>query len=193
VSRSRSIRRARRRRADAIKLDFVGSVDGTEFPGGAAAGLHARARLGVVHPGLRGPDASAPRFGKPVDVKVTFPADYGNTELAGKEAVFKCTIKEIHESSTSRPTMSWRRRTTSRTSRRLRKAVGERIGQDYARISRSMIKRQAARQAGRHPQVRRPRRAGRRRVQCHLAAHRGGQKSCEKLEDDRGQDAQGIP
>ena len=30
-------------------------------------------------------------------MKVTFPADYGAAELAGKDAVFKCTIKEIRE------------------------------------------------------------------------------------------------
>ena len=41
-------------KGDALKLDFVGSVDGVEFPGGNAAGLRARAGLGLVHSGLRG-------------------------------------------------------------------------------------------------------------------------------------------
>ena len=34
---------------------------------------------------------------KETEVNVTFPEDYHATELAGKPAVFKCTVKEIKE------------------------------------------------------------------------------------------------
>ncbi|HEY4892881.1 MAG TPA: trigger factor, partial [Reyranella sp.] len=82
-------------KGDAIKLDFVGSVDGKEFPGGAAQNYTLEIGSGSFIPGFEDQLIGA-EVGKEVDVKVTFPADYGAPELAGKDAVFKCTIKEIH-------------------------------------------------------------------------------------------------
>ncbi len=128
-------------KGDAIKLDFVGSVDGTEFPGGAAQDYTLELGSASFIPGFEEQLIGA-ELGKPVDVKVTFPADYGNTELAGKEAVFKCTIKEIHEFVDKAADDELAKKNNFENLEAMRKAVGERIGQDYARISRSMIKRQ---------------------------------------------------
>jgi len=128
-------------KGDAIKLDFVGSVDGTEFPGGAAQDYTLELGSASFIPGFEDKLIGA-EVGKPVDVKVTFPADYGNTELAGKEAVFKCTIKEIHEFVDKPADDELAKKNNFENLEAMRKAVGERIGQDYARISRSMIKRQ---------------------------------------------------
>ncbi len=128
-------------KGDAIKLDFVGSVDGTEFPGGAAQAYTLELGSASFIPGFEDKLIGA-EVGKPVDVKVTFPADYGNTELAGKEAVFKCTIKEIHEFVDKPADDELAKKNNFENLEAMRKAVGERIGQDYARISRSMIKRQ---------------------------------------------------
>jgi trigger factor len=128
-------------KGDAIKLDFVGSVDGTEFPGGAAQDYTLELGSASFIPGFEEQLIGA-ELGKPVDVKVTFPADYGNTELAGKEAVFKCTIKEIHEFVDKAADDELAKKNNFENLEVMRKAVGERIGQDYARISRSMIKRQ---------------------------------------------------
>jgi len=128
-------------KGDAIKLDFVGSVDATEFPGGAAQDYTLELGSASFIPGFEDQLIGA-EVGKPVDVKVTFPADYGNTELAGKEAVFKCTIKEIHEFVDKPADDELAKKNNFENLEAMRKAVGERIGQDYARISRSMIKRQ---------------------------------------------------
>jgi trigger factor len=80
--------------------------------------------------------------GKDVEVKVTFPADYGNAELAGKDAVFKCTIKEVRELVDRPVDDELAKANNFENLDAMRKAVAERIGQDYTRISRSMIKRQ---------------------------------------------------
>ena len=77
--------------------------------------------------------------GKPVDVKVTFPADYGNAELAGKDAVFKRTIKEIHEFVDKPADDELAKKNNFENLDAMRKAVADRIGQDYAQVSRSMI------------------------------------------------------
>jgi trigger factor len=128
-------------KGDAIKLDFVGSVDGKEFPGGAAQNYTLEIGSGSFIPGFEDQLVGA-EVGKEVDVKVTFPADYGTPELAGKDAVFKCTIKEMHAFVDKPADDELAKKNNFENLEAMRKAVAERIGQDYARISRSMIKRQ---------------------------------------------------
>jgi trigger factor len=79
---------------DIATIDFVGSVDGVEFPGGKGEDFNLTLGSGQFIPGfeeqLIGAKAAEQR-----DVKVTFPADYHAADLAGKEAVFAVTVKEI--------------------------------------------------------------------------------------------------
>lgn len=128
-------------KGDAIKIDFVGSVDGVEFPGGAAQDYTLELGSGSFIPGFEDQLVGA-EVGKTVDVKVTFPADYGNAELAGKDAVFKCTIKEILEFVDKPADDELAKKNNFENLDAMRKAVADRIGQDYAQVSRTMIKRQ---------------------------------------------------
>jgi trigger factor len=128
-------------KGDALKLDFVGSVDGVEFPGGKAEDYVLELGSGSFIPGFEDQLVGA-EVGKPIDVKVTFPAEYGAKDLAGKEAVFKCTVKEIREFVEKPADDELAKKNNFENLDAMRKAVGDRIGQDYAQISRSMIKRQ---------------------------------------------------
>jgi trigger factor len=128
-------------KGDAIKLDFVGSVDGVEFPGGAAQDYVLEIGSGSFIPGFEDQLVGA-EIGKPVDVKVTFPAEYGAPELAGKDAVFKCTVKEVLEYVDKPADDELAKKNNFENLEAMRKAIGERIGQDYTQISRTMIKRQ---------------------------------------------------
>jgi trigger factor len=128
-------------KGDAIKIDFVGSVDGVEFPGGKADDYVLELGSGSFIPGFEDQLVGA-EVGKPVDVKVTFPAEYGAKELAGKDAVFKCTVKEVLEFVEAPLDDELAKKNNFETLDAMRKAVSDRIGQDYAQISRSMIKRQ---------------------------------------------------
>ena len=128
-------------KGDALKLDFVGSVDGVEFPGGKAEDYVLELGSGSFIPGFEDQLIGA-EIGKPVDVKVKFPDDYGNKELAGKDAVFKCTVKEIHEFVDKPADDELAKKNNFENLEAMRKAVSDRIGQDYAQVSRSMIKRQ---------------------------------------------------
>jgi trigger factor len=128
-------------KGDALKLDFVGSVDGVEFPGGKAEDYVLELGSGSFIPGFEEQLIGA-EVDKPLDVKVTFPADYGNAELAGKEAVFKCTVKEIREFVDKPADDELAKKNNFENLEAMRKAVSDRIGQDYAQVSRSMIKRQ---------------------------------------------------
>ena len=128
-------------KGDAIKLDFVGSVDGVEFPGGAAQDYVLEIGSGSFIPGFEDQLVGA-EIDKPVDVKVTFPAEYGAPELAGKDAVFKCTVKEVLEYVDKPADDELAKKNNFENLEAMRKAIGERIGQDYTQISRTMIKRQ---------------------------------------------------
>lgn len=128
-------------KGDAVKIDFVGSVDGTEFPGGTAQDYTLEIGSGSFIPGFEDQLIGA-EAGKSVDVKVTFPAEYGAAELAGKDAVFKCTIKEIIEFVDKPADDELAKKNNFENLEAMRKAVGERIAQDYAQVSRTMVKRQ---------------------------------------------------
>lgn len=79
---------------DQVVIDFKGSVDGVEFEGGS----------GEDYPLVLGSKSFIPGFeeqlvgtkaGEEVSVNVTFPENYGAAHLAGKAAVFACTVKAV--------------------------------------------------------------------------------------------------
>lgn len=81
---------------DMTKLDFEGFVDGEAFEGGKGEDYPLTIGSGTFIPGFEEQLVGA-EVGKEVEVKVTFPEDYQAENLQGKEAVFKCTVKEIKE------------------------------------------------------------------------------------------------
>ena len=81
---------------DMTILDFEGFVDGEAFEGGKGENYPLTIGSGAFIPGFEEQLVGA-EVGKEVEVKVTFPEDYQAEHLQGKEAVFKCTVKEIKE------------------------------------------------------------------------------------------------
>ena len=79
---------------DQVVLDFEGFVDGEAFEGGKGENYPLTIGSGSFIPGFEEQLIGA-EIGKEVEVNVTFPEDYQAKELAGKEAVFKCTVHEI--------------------------------------------------------------------------------------------------
>jgi trigger factor len=81
---------------DDIKLDFAGTVDGVAFDGGTATDYDLVIGSGSFIPGFEDQLIGA-KIGEEKDVNVTFPEDYQAKELAGKPAVFACTVRSIKE------------------------------------------------------------------------------------------------
>ena len=79
---------------DTVNLDYLGSVDGVPFDGGAAQGYDLVLGSGSFIPGFEDQLVGA-EAGADVDVNVTFPEEYHAEELAGKPALFKCHINSI--------------------------------------------------------------------------------------------------
>ena len=82
---------------DTVNIDYVGSTGGVEFSGGSTGGAGTDVTIGVtsyIDDFLEQLIGHKP--GETFDVEVTFPDPYtNNTDLSGKDAVFKTTINYI--------------------------------------------------------------------------------------------------
>ncbi|WP_395318976.1 trigger factor [Fructilactobacillus frigidiflavus] len=81
---------------DTVIIDFDGSVDGNHFEGGKANNYSLELGSGSFIPGFED-QLVGHKAGDDVDVKVTFPADYPQKDLAGKEALFETKVHEVKE------------------------------------------------------------------------------------------------
>ncbi len=79
---------------DKVTLDFEGFVDGEAFEGGKGTDYPLTIGSGSFIPGFEEQLVGA-EIGVEKEVNVTFPENYQAKELAGKAAVFKCTVKKI--------------------------------------------------------------------------------------------------
>lgn len=82
---------------DQLNIDFTGTIDGEEFDGGQASGtnlvLGSNRMIPGFEDGLVGTSA-----GEEKTLNLTFPEDYHNKELAGKNAEFAVKVNEVKES-----------------------------------------------------------------------------------------------
>jgi trigger factor len=81
---------------DFAVIDFLGRIDGEPFEGGEGRGYLLELGSGRFIPGFEDQLKGA-KQGDERDVTVTFPPDYGAEEVAGKDAVFSVTVKEVKE------------------------------------------------------------------------------------------------
>ena len=81
---------------DQVVFDFVGKVDGEVFEGGSAEGHALVLGSGQFIPGFE-EQLVGVKAGEDKAVTVSFPDDYQAEHLAGKEAVFDCSVKEVKE------------------------------------------------------------------------------------------------
>lgn len=81
---------------DMTVLDFEGFVDGVAFDGGKGENYSLTIGSGAFIPGFEEQLIGA-EIDKETEIHVTFPEDYQAEDLKGKDAVFKCTIREIRE------------------------------------------------------------------------------------------------
>jgi trigger factor len=125
---------------DAVVIDFVGRVDGTEFAGGRAEDFNLVLGSGQLVPGFEDQLAGA-KAGEERDVKVTFPADYPEPKLAGKDAVFSVTVKEVKKPEPVLVDDELAKRVGLDSLATLRERVRDQMKQDFARASRMHLKR----------------------------------------------------
>ena len=128
-------------KGEAVTVDYVGRVDGVEFPGGTGNDI-------VVEVGGEGfiPGFSDQMEGmKPGEIRtleVTFPADYAVPDLAGKPATFEVTAKKLNRSLVPEVDGELAKKLGFDDLAAIREAVTGRIQGEYDQISRLRLKRQ---------------------------------------------------
>lgn len=79
---------------DQVVIDYAGTIDGVPFEGGSAENYPLELGSNTFIPGFEDQLVGV-KTGDVKDVVVTFPEDYNAADLAGKEAVFKCTVHDV--------------------------------------------------------------------------------------------------
>ena len=84
------------KKKDVMTIDFTGTIDGEEFEGGSGEDQQLTLGDGQMIPGFEDQLVGA-KTGEEHTLDVTFPEDYQNEELAGKQAQFQVTVKKVEE------------------------------------------------------------------------------------------------
>ncbi len=125
---------------DQVVMDFLGKVDGEAFEGGAAED----------YPLVLGSDSFIPGFeaqlvgvktGDEKTVTVSFPEDYQAENLAGKEAVFECTIKAVKQPVAAEIDDELAKKFGADDLAALKAQIAERLEAEYGGAARAVMKR----------------------------------------------------
>ena len=125
---------------DQVVIDFVGKIDGEAFEGGAGEDYPLELGSGSFIPGFEDQLVGA-KAGDAVAVKVTFPAEYGAKHLAGKEAVFDCTVKAVKGAKPAEIDDELAKRYGAESLEALKGQIAERLEAEYAGAARQVMKR----------------------------------------------------
>ena len=125
---------------DMVVMDFVGRIDGEAFEGGSGEDTQLVLGSGQFIPGFEAQLVGA-KAGDVVTVKVTFPADYGAAHLAGKDAEFETTIKDVRAPGETTIDEAFAEKLGMPSLQALRDAVRGQVEQTYANQSRFKLKR----------------------------------------------------
>src|SRR5579884_720806 len=127
-------------KGDVVVVNYVGRIDGVEFPGGKGDNVSIELGSGQFIPGFEDQLIGA-ATGEERKVNVTFPADYGAGEIAGKEAVFDVTVKEVRERQPAKIDDELAEQVGLDTLDELRQEIRQRMQHDYADATRQRLKR----------------------------------------------------
>jgi trigger factor len=125
---------------DQITMDFVGKIDGEAFEGGTAEEFPLVLGSGQFIPGFE-EQLVGVTAGEEKAVTVNFPADYGAEHLAGKEAVFDCTIKAVKAPAEAVIDDELAKQFGAESLEALKTQISERLEAEYGQASRAVLKR----------------------------------------------------
>lgn len=125
---------------DQVTVDYVGSIDGEEFEGGKGEKVDIVLGSGSFIPGFEDQLVGA-KAGDDVEIKVTFPEEYGAKDLAGKEAVFAATVVEVKEPQKVEIDDELAKKVGLETLDELKEKLNESLQNDYDKLSRAHVKR----------------------------------------------------
>ncbi len=125
---------------DVAVIDFIGRVNGAEFAGGKGNDYSLELGSHAFIPGFE-EQVVGHKSGETFDVNVTFPENYGAKELAGKDAVFEVTVKELHKRVAAKVDDELAKKLGLEDLAALKDAVKSQHEKQYESFSRNHIKR----------------------------------------------------
>jgi trigger factor len=125
---------------DQVVIDFVGKVDGEAFEGGSAEDYPLVLGSNSFIPGFE-EQLIGTKAGEEKAVEVSFPEEYGAEHLAGKAAVFDCTVKEVKKPVPAEINDELATKYGAEDLAALKAQVVERLEAEYAGAARAVLKR----------------------------------------------------
>lgn len=125
---------------DRVKIDFEGRIDDVPFEGGKGEDMPLVLGSGNFIPGFED-QLVGMKAGEERRITVTFPADYGSADLAGKAATFDVKVREIGAPGEQKLDDDFAKTFGFDTFDALRDAIRTRMQEDFSRASRDKIKR----------------------------------------------------
>ena len=125
---------------DQVVMAFVGKVDGEAFDGGSAEDYPLVLGSNSFIPGFE-EQLVGVKAGEEKAVTVSFPAEYQAEHLAGKEAIFDCTIVEVKEPVAAEINDEMAKKFGAEDLAALKTQIGERLEAEYGGASRAIMKR----------------------------------------------------
>ena len=125
---------------DRVTISFTGTIDGVPFEGGTGEDVPVTIGSNTFLPGFED-QLIGIAAGESRTVNVTFPANYGSEQLAGKAAAFAVTAKTVESPGTVTIDDAFATSLGLESLEKLREAIKARIAQEYAGASRQKLKR----------------------------------------------------
>ena len=125
---------------DRVTVDFVGTIKGEPFEGGASEGIEVVLGSNTFIPGFEEQLLGAVA-GERRAVQATFPEAYAVRKLAGQKADFDVTVKAVAAPEPFAVDDEFAKSLGAESLDQIKRTLRERIGADYARASREKVKR----------------------------------------------------
>jgi trigger factor len=132
---------AKAEKGDRVVIDFSGKIDGVPFEGGTGGDVGVNIGAGTFVPGFEH-QLVGMSVGETRVVKVTFPENYLNAQLAGKNAEFDVTVKSLEAPGQVTVDDAFAKSLGLESLDKLKEAVRGRLQQEHAALSRQKLKRQ---------------------------------------------------
>ena len=131
---------AKAEKGDRVIVSFTGTIDGEAFEGGTAEDITVEIGSNSFIPGFE-EQLIGMAEGETRTVNVTFPPNYLNDKLAGKDAVFEVTAKAVQAPGTLTVDDEFAKTIGMELLARLKDAIKDRIQREHTAASRRRVKR----------------------------------------------------
>jgi trigger factor len=128
-------------KGDVVVADLDAQIGGEPFPGGSGKDRHIELGSGYFVAGFE-EQLLGVKAGETRAVNITFPADFGVPDLAGKEAAFTVAVKEVRQYLPAKIDDELAQAVGLETLAELKDEVRQRMRRDWEQVARLRLKRQ---------------------------------------------------